>query len=104
MIQTKGFYLNTSLTINRSEEDIHDLGYTISIPWNDVTTAGWQNYNTDITGPIQMWGTENMMVMRDDPEFFAPDNVLRDTGGVPGINLNDPKYTYDRANYTRQMY
>ena len=99
-IQTKAFYQNPTTQISRSEENLSDLGYSVSIPWNDVTTAGWYNYRTDINIQIQMWGTENKLVMRDDPEFFAPDDLLRSTGGIPTINLNDPIYAFDRANYT----
>jgi hypothetical protein len=51
-----------------------------------------------------MWGTENKLVMRDDPEFYAPDNLLRSTGNIPTINLNDPIYNFDRKNYTYQVY
>ena len=102
---TKNFYMNATTQISRSEENLSDLGYSIAIPWNDVTTAGWFNYSADrVNAPIKMWGTENKLVMRDDPEFYAPDNLLRSTGNIPTINLNDPIYNFDRKNYTYQVY
>jgi hypothetical protein len=103
-IQTKNWYLNTSTTISRSEENLSDLGYSIAIPWNDITTTGWYNYRTDINVPIKMYGTENKMVLKDDPEYFAPNDLIRSTAGIPNINVNDPIYAFDRANYTTTLF
>jgi hypothetical protein len=97
---TKGFYLNTSTEVSRSEPNFSDLGFSVAIPWNDVTTAGWYNYSNDVSPPIVMWGQQNKMVMRDDPEFYAPDNLIRSTGQIPNINLNDEKYSFSRKNHT----
>ena len=77
-----------------------DLGYSLAIPWNDVYNTGWLNYSDDINPPIKMWGAENQIVVRDDPEFHAPGDLIRSTGGLPAINLNDPKYEFSREEYT----
>ena len=102
---TKNFFLNTSLEISRGEENFSDLGYTVAIPWNDITTAGWYNYNRDDANlPIKMWGTENKLVLDDAPEYWAPDNTLRSTGGIPTFNVNNPIYAFDRSTVTRPVY
>jgi hypothetical protein len=104
MIQTKGFYNNPSTEVSRSEPSFSDLGYSVAIPWNDVTTSGWYNYTDDINPTMKMWGQENKMVMRNDPEFYAPGDLIRSTGNIPNINLNDPKYSFSRKNFTYQVY
>ena len=97
MIQTKNFYSNPTTTISRSEEDLFGLGEQpwLSIPWNDITTAGWTNRPDQ----IRVWGTENQLVMSDQPEFFAPENIIR-SNIIPSININDPIYAFDRSQYT----
>ena len=68
MIHTKNFFLNESTIYSRSEPQFSDLGYSLDIPANDITTAGWQ-----YTKP-ETWGKENMLITRPDPEYFAPEN------------------------------
>lgn len=97
MIQTKNFYLNTSVPISRSEEPMLDWGYSIDIPANDVYTAGW------ITAKPDQWGKENTMIMRSDPEYFAPGGVIR-SNVLPHINVLDPIYTFDRSKYTYTLF
>jgi hypothetical protein len=75
------------------------LGYTLSIPWNDITTAGWMNRPDQ----IKMWGTENQLVLSDQPEFFAPENIIR-SNIIPSINVNDPIYAFDRSQYTYTLF
>ena len=79
MIQTKNFYLNPTTEISRSEENFSDLGYSVAIPWNDVTTAGWYNYqHNDVNPPIKMYGTQNKLVMSDKPEtVYEPGCLAR---------------------------
>lgn len=96
-IQTKSFYQNTSNNISRSEEDLKDLGYWVAIPWNEVYSTGWLNYQTDFNTPIRMWGDENKMILTDQPEYFTSDGYLRSTGGIPTINTNNPEFEFDRT-------
>ena len=72
----------------------NDLGYSLSIPANAVYSTGWQEAKPDI------WGYERKLITRSDPEFYAPDNVVRSTGGIPEINVHDPQYGFSRSEYT----
>ena len=97
MIQTKNYYSNTSTEISRSQPIFFGLGYSLDIPWNDVYNTGWQESKPDI------WGFENKLITRSDPEYFAPDNIIR-SNVLPIINLNDPMYAFDRSKYTYAIY
>jgi hypothetical protein len=72
----------------------NDLGYSLSIPANAVYNTGWQFSKPDI------WGYERKLITDPRPEWYAPDNVVRTTGGIPEINTHDPKYTFSRAEHT----
>ena len=99
MIQTKNFYSNPTTQISRSEEIFFDYGYTNDIPVNDISTAGWVN----VPDQMIMWGTENQLVLSDQPEFFAPENIIR-SNIIPSINVNDPIYAFDRTQYTYTLF
>ena len=101
MIQTKTYYFNPTSTYARGMESFSDLGYSLSIPWNDITTAGWAN--TETRAPIKMWGTENKLLIRDDPEYFAPDDLIR-SNVIPAININDPIFKFSRADFTYNVW
>ena len=96
MIQTKNFYLNTTNTINRSEETFFDLGYSLDIPANDIYTAGW------ITAKPDTWGKEHVLITRSDPEYFAPGEIRKNV--IPHININDPVYSFERSNFTYTLF
>ena len=76
----------------RSEPYFRDYGHSFNMPWVLPHTAGFWNH-----GSIP---TEKKLITRDDPEYFATNNVIRSTGGVPVINVNDPVYRFDRNDYT----
>lgn len=97
MIYTKNWFTNPTSQIERSLQPIQDLGYSLDIPWNDIITTGWQESRPDI------WGYENKIITRSDPEYFAPGNIIR-TNVLPQININDPIYSFDRANYTYSLF
>ena len=97
MIQTKNWYLNTSTTISRSEPVFTDLGYSLDIPANDVYTAGWQ-----FTKP-NTWGKENLLVTRPDPEYFAPNGIIR-SNVLPSINPEDPVYKFQRSEHSYTLF
>ena len=84
----------------RGMESFSDLGYSLEIPWNDIQTSGWANTEAE---PMKVWGTENKLVIRDDPEYFAPDNLIR-SNVIPAINLNDPIYQFSRKDYTYSLW
>jgi len=99
MIFTKKFYSNPTTQVSKSLEDLFDFRFDYQIPWTDVTTAGWQN----TPDQIKMWGTDNKLVMRDDPEFFAPNDLIR-SDIIPSININDPIYQFERSQFVYTLY
>ena len=99
MIGTKNYFTNESTHIARGMKPWNDLGYfPIDIPWNDVYTAGWQESRPDI------WGYENKLITSSQPEYFAPDNIVRSTGGLPSIDVSDPIYAFDRRQHTYSVF
>ena len=101
MLHTKNYYFNPTSTYARGMESFSDLGYSLSIPWGDITTAGWAN--TEKQAPIKMWGTENKLLIRDDPEYYAPDDLIR-SNVIPAINIHDPIFKFSRADYTYSVW
>ena len=100
---TRAFYSNPSTHIARSQEMYFDIGYNwAEIPWNDIYTSGWMDAKpTHDTGEV--WGTENQLVMSRKPEYFAPGNIVR-SNVIPSINLNDPRYGFDRRDVTTRIF
>ena len=100
MIHTKKFYYNPTATIERGMESFSDLGYSLAIPWNDISTNGWANMSSE---PMKMWGTENRLLTKPDPEYFAPGDLIR-SNIIPAINPNDPVYQFSRAEHTYTLW
>jgi len=98
MIHTKNFYYNRMNTLELGMEDFSDLGYSLAIPWNDVTTTGWMNPTA-----MKVWGTENKLTVRDDPEYYAPGDLIR-SNVIPAINPNDPIFMFSRKDYTYNLW
>ena len=82
-----------SFNITKSEPFFGDLGYSLPIPWPEVTTYGWWE-----EGPS--YPTENVLITRRDPEYFAQNDLIRSNAGLPEIDVNDPIYQFDRSKYT----
>jgi len=82
-----------NLNIKKSEPYFRDLGYSLPIPWPNVTTFGWWE-----DGPS--YPTENVLITRRDPEYFAQNDLVRSSGGNPEIDLSNPIYQFDRKRYT----
>ena len=95
---TKNYYTNESTHILRSQPLWNDLGYSLDIPWNSYFSTTWiESGPHHEDGPV--WGTERQMITRSDPEFYAPDGIIR-SNVIPQINPNDPRYHFDRSDYT----
>ena len=95
---TKSYYLNETQMIHRSQQLWDDLGYSLDIPWNDVYTAGWQESKPHHNDG-EVWGFERKQILRSDPEYFAPDNIVR-SNIIPQINIHNPIYSFDRREHT----
>ena len=93
---TTGATLNSfhapEFNLLRSEPYFRDYGHSFVIPWVMPHTAGYWNHGTI--------PTEKKLITRDDPEFFATNNIIRSTGGMPVINPNDTTFQFDRSDYT----
>ena len=76
----------------RSEPYFRDYGHSFTMPWVLPHTAGYWNFGTI--------PTEKKLITRDDPEYFATNNIIPSTGGTPAINTNDPVYQFDRSDFT----
>ena len=100
MIQTKNYYFAPTTSYQRGMESFDDLGYSLSIPWNDIVTTGWMNMEKE---PMKVWGTENKLTVRDDPEYFAPGDLIR-SNIIPQINVNDPIFKFSRADFTYSLW
>ena len=94
MIGTKNYYTNQSTHVEHGMKPWNDFGFWVDIPWNDVFQTGWQEVRPDI------WGYENRLTTSSQPEFFAPDGIIRSTGGLPIIDTSDPIYHFDRTQHT----
>ena len=97
MIHTKNYFLNEASTVERSQPVFADLGYSLDIPWNDIITTGW------VESKPSNYGSENLLITRSDPEYFAPNNVIR-SNVLPHINVNDPVYQFDRSKFTYKLF
>ena len=93
MSHTKSYFLSDMSGVYKSQPNYTDKGYSLDIPWNDIYTTGW------IYERSNMWGSENKVVTRSDPEYFAPGGLIR-SNVIPSINVNDPVYHFDRSDYT----
>ena len=100
---TKSYFTNETTHINRGMKLWDDVGYSLDIPWNTVYTAGWQDAKpTHSDGPV--WGSENKLITRPDPEYYAPGGIVRHRGPMPQININDPIYSFDRSKHTYSLF
>ena len=79
------------LEITRSEPYFRDYGHSFNMPWVMPHTAGFWNYGTI--------PTEKKLILKDDPEFFATNNIIPSTGGNPVINPDNRIFAFDRNDY-----
>ena len=103
-------YSLPTLTSSRTSEPFYgDLGYSIDIPWPDVTTAGFLNGGTmKESGGIltnfypsnRLPSQDNVLILKDDPEYFATNDRVRSTAGIPNINVHDPAFQFKRSKHT----
>ena len=96
-MQTKQFYVPKTDILHQSQPQFVDLGYSLDIPWNDVYSTGWQFSKPDV------WGKENELTTKPNPEYYAPDNVIR-SNYIPAIDVNDPVYHFKREKHTYKIY
>ena len=107
-ITTKVYYQNPFEMTTQGLTLDKDSGYRIPIPANPVSTFGWQ-YGVPTHGDAKygetsrVWGQENVMTTRADPEWYAPNNEIR-SNVIPEIDPKNPIYQFDRAKFTHRVF
>lgn len=72
---------------------ITNRGFSFNIPWPDVTTAGYYYGSGAVPGVKKL-------VFKSDPEYFATQNIVPSSAGIPRINPYDPIYHFEREKHT----
>ena len=80
----------------KSQPQTDGYGFTFKLPWQTPVTSGW--YFGE--GPVPQ---RSEMVFRSDPEYYAIDNTIPASGGVPAVNLYDKAFQFRRSKYTRKV-
>ena len=95
----------------QSEPFFGDLGYSLPLPWPNVSTAGYlEGGNMNDSGgveprmPTNRMPSQKQLIHSDRPEWFATNNKIRTLGGLPEIDVTNPVYTYRRADATVNIY
>ena len=105
---TQPYKFHSDFTWRQSEPFFGDLGYSLPLPWPQVTTAGYldggnDNYQGGETpAPSNRLPSETKkLITSNEPEYYATNNRIRILGGLPEINVNDPKYSFKRSQATQ---
>jgi hypothetical protein len=83
----------TQTTRFNKKQLANTLGFTIGLPWPEVTTAG------QYFGENPVYGRREL-VYRSDAEYFARQNIIPSVAGIPSINPYDRIYKFSREKYT----
>ena len=89
---TQAYDFRPELKWERSEPYFGDLGYSLPLPWPTTTTVGWWK-----AGTIP---EEKALILSDQPEWSAVNNLIRSNQGLPEIDINNPVYKYQMADRT----
>ena len=96
----------------QSEPFFGDLGYSLPLPWPQVTTAGYLNggnsqnmtAGTEVVPPTNRLPSQKQLIRSDQPEWFATNNKIKTLGGLPEIDVHNPVYSYQRSDATQNIY
>ena len=83
-------------TGQKSQKKFDGYGFTFVLPHPDINTAGW--YFGEEPVPQR-----HELAFRTDPEYFATDNAIPSSGGLPKYNLHDPIYQFKRSKYVQKV-
>jgi hypothetical protein len=73
------------------------LGFLTRLPWPEPVTVGAM-----YAGEGPRSGRRELNTMPFG-EYFAVSNKIPSSGGVPLININEPRYKYSRDRYTYKV-
>ena len=74
-----------------------DLGFQMRIPWPLPVTVG-AIYSGEGAAPDRREITTSPF-----GEWFAVDNVIPSSGGVPLVNVKEPRFQYSRSKYVHTI-
>ena len=102
---------NQEFKWTQSEPFFGDLGYSLPLPWPQITTAGYLNggntqnmtAGTEVIPPTNRLPSQKQLIMSDKPEWFATNNRIKTLGGLPEIDPNNPVYSYKRSDATQNV-
>ena len=80
-------------TVTKSEPMFRNQGFFLPIAWPLEYNTGWW-----FDGPNDVHARQ--LITRSDPEFFALNNTVRANNSLATINVNEPRYMFDRDDYT----
>ena len=72
-----------------------DLGFQFALPWPLPVSAGFYH------GENPVWGRKQQ-VTASQPEWFATDNIIPSSGGIPLVNPHTAEMKFNRSQFTRQ--
>ena len=73
-----------------------DLGFQFNIPWPLPVSAGYYFGENPPPGRKEL-------VYDSRPEWYAVDNVIPSTAGIPLMNPYTEEMKFDRSKYTQQV-
>ena len=69
------------------------IGFQFALPWRLPVTAGFY------FGENPVWGRREQST-ETQPEYFATDNIIPSSGGIPMINPHTQDMKYRREDHT----
>ena len=92
---TQSYDYRPELKWEKSEPFFGDLGYSLPLPWPLTSTVGWWT-----GGRIP---EEKALILSDQPEWNAVNNIIRSNEGLPEIDINNPIYSYQMSDRTIKL-
>ena len=74
----------------------NNYGFFFKLPVDDIQTAGYY------FGENPGYGRREL-VMRSDPEYFLPQNIVPASGGLVKYDVKDPIYKFRRSDHTKKF-
>ena len=81
---------------HRGLKQIDNYGFLFKLPHPSIQTAGF--YYGENPG----YGRREL-VYSDQPEYYAVDNTIPSSGGLPMVNLKNPYYSFKRSSVTKKI-
>ena len=106
-VNTAPYKFQQEFKWKQSEPFFGDLGYSLPLPWPDVTTAGYldggnmgKTPGMEVPAPNNRLPEQKQLILSDQPEWYALNNRINSLGGMPLIDTRDPIFSYKRSDRT----